>query len=75
MHTHSHNTHAHSYKDVSLLSALIFLQSDPYIKVKIGKGKKGKKISDKDGYIPSNLNPTFGKMFELKANLPIVSRQ
>ena len=48
-------------------------QSDPYIKVKIGKGGKGKKISDKDCYIPSNLNPIFGKMFELKANLPIVS--
>ena len=49
------------------------LQSDPYIKVKIGKGGKGKKISDKDDYIPSNLNPIFGRMFELKANLPIVS--
>ena len=48
-------------------------QSDPYIKVKVGKGKKGKKISDKDGYVPSNLNPVFGKMFELNAHLPIVS--
>ena len=49
------------------------LQSDPYIKVKVGKGGKGKKISDKDGYITSNLNPIFGKMFELNAHLPIVS--
>ncbi|CAI8014042.1 Myoferlin [Geodia barretti] len=46
-------------------------KSDPYIKVKVGKGGKGKKIADKDGYIPSNLNPIFGKMFELKAHLPI----
>ena len=49
------------------------LQSDPYIKVKVGKGGKGKEISDKDGYIPSNLNPIFGKMFELNADFPFVS--
>ena len=48
-------------------------QSDPYIKVKVGKGGKGKEFSDKDGYIPSNLNPIFGKMFELNADLPLVS--
>ena len=42
-------------------------KSDPYIKVKIGK----REINDKDNYIPSNLNPTFGKMFELPATLPL----
>ena len=52
---------------------VLSLQSDPYIKVKVGKGGRGKKISDKDSYIPSNLNPIFGKMFELNAHLPMVS--
>lgn len=51
------------------------MQSDPYIKVKIGKGGKQKEINDKDNYIPSNLNPVFGKMFELPVTLPIVSHQ
>jgi len=49
------------------------MQSDPYIKVKVGKGGKRKEINDEDNYIPSNLNPVFGKMFELSAKLPIVS--
>ena len=47
-------------------------QSDPYIKVKVGKGGKGKEINDKDNYITANLNPVFGKMFQLEATLPIV---
>ena len=51
------------------------MQSDPYVKVKIGKGGKQKEINDKDNYVPSNLNPVFGKMFELPVNLPIVSHQ
>ena len=42
-------------------------KSDPYLKVQIGKSK----ISDKDNYVPSNLNPVFGKMFELPATLPL----
>ena len=43
------------------------LQSDPYLKVKIGK----KEINDKENYIPNNLNPLFGKMFEIPATLPV----
>ena len=39
--------------------------------MKVGKSKK-KTINDKDNYIPSNLNPIFGKMFEIPAHLPIV---
>lgn len=42
-------------------------KSDPYLKVSIGK----KTINDKDNYITANLNPMFGKMFELPAKLPI----
>ena len=42
-------------------------KSDPYLKVKIGK----KEISDKENYIPNQLSPLFGKMFELPATLPL----
>ena len=42
-------------------------KSDPYLMVSIGK----KVINDKDNYITANLNPMFGKMFELPARLPI----
>ena len=42
------------------------MQCDPFLKVKMGK----KEINDKDNYIPSQLNPIFGKMFELPAVLP-----
>lgn len=42
-------------------------KSDPYLKVSIGK----KLINDKEDYVVANLNPMFGKMFELPARLPI----
>ena len=42
-------------------------KSDPYLKVSIGK----KCINDKENYIKGQLNPLFGKMFELPAKLPI----
>jgi len=51
----------------SLPPPLLHSQSDPYLKVKIGK----KEINDKDNYIPNQLNPIFGKMFELPALLPL----
>ena len=36
----------------------------------IGTGKKNS-ISDKENYVTADLNPMFGKMFELPARLPI----
>eukprot|EP00731_Ephydatia_muelleri_P020356 Em0013g83a len=41
-------------------------KSDPYIKIKIGKNT----INDKENFIPSNLDPLFGKMFEIPITLP-----
>eukprot|EP00731_Ephydatia_muelleri_P036905 Em0351g5a len=41
-------------------------KSDPYIKIKIGKHT----INDKENFIPSNLDPLFGKMFEIPITLP-----
>lgn len=42
--------------------------ADPYLVVHLGKTK----VSDKDSYVPNNLNPLFGKMFELTATIPII---
>lgn len=43
------------------------MQSDPYIVVKVGKNE----INDRDKYIPGDLNPIFGRMYELPAKLPL----
>ena len=31
-----------------------------------------KKISDKDNYIPNDINPYFGAYFEMRAKIPLV---
>lgn len=41
-------------------------KSDPYIVVKLGKTE----IKDRDKYIPKQLNPVFGRSFELQATFP-----
>ncbi|CAD5119914.1 DgyrCDS8495 [Dimorphilus gyrociliatus] len=41
--------------------------ADPYISIKIGK----KKVNNRDSFIPNSVNPTFGCLFELKANIPV----
>ncbi|XP_071949270.1 myoferlin-like isoform X3 [Antedon mediterranea] len=42
--------------------------ADPYLKVSLGKTK----IKENDSYIPNTLNPMFGRMFEIKASIPVV---
>ncbi|XDC58278.1 hypothetical protein R6Z07M_009460 [Ovis aries] len=41
-------------------------KSDPYIVIKLGKTE----IKDRDKYIPKQLNPVFGRSFELQATFP-----
>ena len=43
-------------------------KADPYIVIELGK----KKISDKDNYIPNEINPYFGALFELRAKIPVI---
>uniref|UniRef100_A0A8C3LK00 Dysferlin n=1 Tax=Chrysolophus pictus TaxID=9089 RepID=A0A8C3LK00_CHRPC len=40
---------------------------DPYVKISVGK----KSINDQENYLPSTLEPVFGKMFELSCTLPL----
>ncbi|KAG5335930.1 OTOF protein, partial [Acromyrmex charruanus] len=41
-------------------------KSDPYLYVKLGKNS----INDRKNYIPNQLNPTFGRVFEMEASFP-----
>ncbi|KAK9306192.1 hypothetical protein QLX08_003081 [Tetragonisca angustula] len=41
-------------------------KSDPYLCVKLGKTY----INDQRNYIPNQLNPTFGRLFEIEATFP-----
>ncbi|KAK7584153.1 hypothetical protein V9T40_005116 [Parthenolecanium corni] len=41
-------------------------KADPYIVLQLGS----KRISDKDNYISKQLNPVFGKFFEIEATFP-----
>ncbi|KAK7913699.1 hypothetical protein WMY93_013910 [Mugilogobius chulae] len=40
--------------------------ADPYIVLRIGKNE----IKDRDNYIPKQLNPVFGRSFEIQAKFP-----
>ncbi|XP_069675359.1 otoferlin-like [Periplaneta americana] len=52
---------------IGLHSKDISGKSDPYILIKIGS----RTISDRENYIPRQLNPVFGRYFEMEAMLPI----
>ncbi|KAM5281278.1 fer-1-like protein 6 isoform 2-T2 [Ctenodactylus gundi] len=41
-------------------------RSDPYIVLRLGKTE----IKDRDNYIPKQLNPVFGRSFEIQATFP-----
>ncbi|XP_034741392.1 fer-1-like protein 6 [Etheostoma cragini] len=41
-------------------------KSDPYIVIQLGKNE----IKDRDKYIPKQLNPVFGRSFEMQATFP-----
>ncbi|XP_012269850.2 otoferlin isoform X2 [Athalia rosae] len=41
-------------------------KADPYVVLQLG----GKRLSDKDSYISKQLNPVFGKCFEIEATFP-----
>ncbi|XP_013885844.1 fer-1-like protein 6, partial [Austrofundulus limnaeus] len=41
-------------------------KADPYIVLRLGK----QEIKDRDNYIPKQLNPVFGRSFELQATFP-----
>uniref|UniRef100_A0A673K2C1 Otoferlin-like n=1 Tax=Sinocyclocheilus rhinocerous TaxID=307959 RepID=A0A673K2C1_9TELE len=44
-------------------------KADPYIAIKLGKTE----IKDKENYISKQLNPLFGKSFDIEATLPMDS--
>lgn len=44
-------------------------KADPYLKITLG----GKTINDKDNYVSKQLNPVFGKCFDIEATFPMDS--
>ncbi|KAA0711531.1 Otoferlin Fer-1-like protein 2 [Triplophysa tibetana] len=44
-------------------------KADPYVAIKLGKSE----IKDKESYISKQLNPVFGKSFDIEATLPMDS--
>ena len=44
-------------------------KADPYIVIRLGKTT----INDKEHYISKQLNPVFGKCFEIEATFPMES--
>ncbi|XP_038583171.1 otoferlin isoform X3 [Micropterus salmoides] len=44
-------------------------KADPYIIIKLGKSE----VKDKENYISKQLNPVFGKSFEIEATFPMES--
>ena len=45
-------------------------KADPYLVLKFGD----KRISDKEHYVSKQLNPMFGKCFEVEASFPQVKK-
>ncbi|XP_061697140.1 fer-1-like protein 6 [Syngnathoides biaculeatus] len=41
-------------------------KADPYVVIQLGKNE----IKDRDNYIPKQLNPVFGRSFEMQATFP-----
>lgn len=41
-------------------------KADPYIRIKIGK----QSVSDRNNFVPKQLNPNFGKSFDFEVNIP-----
>ena len=46
-------------------------KADPYLVLKFGD----KRISDKEHYVSKQLNPMFGKCFEVEASFPQVKNK
>ena len=63
--THTH-THTHT-QGIDLQPQCQDGEVDPYIKVRI----RNTTINDKENYVSNNLNPVFGRLFELSATLPL----
>lgn len=45
-------------------------KADPYLKITLG----GTTINDKDNYVSKQLNPVFGKCFDIEATFPMDSQ-
>uniref|UniRef100_A0A8B9HFR3 Otoferlin a n=1 Tax=Astyanax mexicanus TaxID=7994 RepID=A0A8B9HFR3_ASTMX len=54
---------------VNLHPADINGKADPYVVIKLGKSE----IKDKENYISKQLNPVFGKSFDIEATFPMES--
>uniref|UniRef100_A0A8D3CHV0 Otoferlin a n=1 Tax=Scophthalmus maximus TaxID=52904 RepID=A0A8D3CHV0_SCOMX len=57
------------FKATDLHPADINGKADPYVVIKLGKSE----VKDKENYISKQLNPVFGKSFDIEATFPMES--
>ena len=63
--------HTHDFNTIRVLISNLKMWMVSLIPTSKSRSGRRQIIDDRDNYIPSNLNPIFGRMFELSATIPL----